>query len=67
VYAKARNSFVVVNDHYVVVDNSPQVTHGGAATLYNSPYRVALFQKDIESPGYLSIYFPQPDQPGFRL
>ncbi|MBK8922453.1 MAG: HAMP domain-containing histidine kinase [Saprospirales bacterium] len=58
VYAKARNSFVVVNDHYVVVDNSPQVTHGGAATLYNSPYRVALFQKDIESPGYLSIYFP---------
>ncbi|MBK8969618.1 MAG: HAMP domain-containing sensor histidine kinase [Saprospiraceae bacterium] len=58
VYAKARNSFVVVNDHYVVVDNSPQVTQGGASTLYNSPYRVALFQKDIESPGYLSIYFP---------
>ena len=26
--------------------------------MYNSPYRVALFQKDIESPGYLSIYFP---------
>ncbi|MBL7775725.1 MAG: HAMP domain-containing histidine kinase, partial [Saprospiraceae bacterium] len=58
VYAKARNSFVVVNDHYVVVDNSPQVTQGGAATLYNSSYRVALFQKDVESPGYLSIYFP---------
>ena len=58
VYSKSRNSFVVVNDHYVVVDNSPQVTHGGAATLFNSPYRVALFQKDIESPGYLSIYFP---------
>jgi two-component system phosphate regulon sensor histidine kinase PhoR len=58
VYAKARNSFVVVNDHYVVVDNSPQVTQGSAATLYNSSYRVALFQKDIESPGYLYIYFP---------
>ncbi|MCC6459719.1 MAG: HAMP domain-containing histidine kinase [Saprospiraceae bacterium] len=58
VYSKSRNSFVVVNDHYVVVDNSPQVTHGGASTLFNSPYRVALFQKDIESPGYLSIYFP---------
>ncbi|TNE68465.1 MAG: HAMP domain-containing histidine kinase [Bacteroidetes bacterium] len=58
VYAKARNSYVIVNDHYVVVDNSPQVTQGGASTLYNSPYRVALFQKDIESPGYLSIYFP---------
>lgn len=58
VYAKARNSYVVVNDHYVVVDNSPQVTHGGASTLYNSKYRVSLFQKDIESPGNLSIYFP---------
>ncbi len=58
VYSKARSSFVVMNDHYVVVDNSPQITHGGAATLYNSPYRVALFQQDIESPGYLSIYFP---------
>ena len=58
VYAKARSSFVVVNDHYVVVDNSPQVTHGGASSLFNSKYRVALFQKDIESPGYLSIYFP---------
>ncbi len=58
VFAKARNSFVVVNDHFVVVDNSLQMPHGGASTLYNSPYRVALFQKDIESPGYLAIYFP---------
>ena len=58
VYSKARNSFVVVNDHYVVVDNSPQITQGGASSLYNSQYRVALFQKDIESPGYLAIYFP---------
>jgi two-component system phosphate regulon sensor histidine kinase PhoR len=57
VYSKARNSFVLVNDHYVVVDDSPQITQGGAS-LYNSPYRVALFQKDIESPGYLAIYFP---------
>lgn len=58
VYAKARNSYVVVNDHYVVVDNSPQVTHGGVLTLFNSKYRVSLFQGDVESPGYLSIYFP---------
>lgn len=58
VFSKIKNSFVVVNDHYVVVDNGPQITHGGAATLYNSPYRVALFQQDIESPGYLSLYFP---------
>jgi len=58
VYAKARSSFVIVNDYYVVIDNSPQVTYGGAVNLYNSPYRVALFQQDVESPGYLALYFP---------
>ncbi|MEZ4918586.1 MAG: HAMP domain-containing sensor histidine kinase [Saprospiraceae bacterium] len=58
VYSKARNSFVVTNDHYVVLDNSTQMVQGGASNLFNSPYRVALFQQDIESPGYLSLYFP---------
>lgn len=58
VYSKARNSYVIVNDHFVVEDSGPQITHGGAPTLYNSPYRVALFTQDIESPGYLSLYFP---------
>lgn len=58
VYSKARSSYVIVNDHFVVEDSGPQITHGGAPTLYNSPYRVALFTQDIESPGYLSLYFP---------
>ncbi|MFN7326816.1 MAG: sensor histidine kinase [Chitinophagales bacterium] len=58
VYSKARNSFVIVNGYFVVEDYSPQVTQGSAYTLYNSRYRVALFQQDIESPGYLSLYFP---------
>ena len=58
VYAKTSSSFVIANGHYVVTDNSPQITHGGASTLYNSSYRVTLFQQDLESPGYLAIYFP---------
>ncbi len=58
VYSTARNSYVIVNDHYVVEDNGPQVANGGAPTLFNSPYKVALFTQDIESPGYLSLYFP---------
>ncbi|MEI6407947.1 MAG: HAMP domain-containing sensor histidine kinase [Bacteroidota bacterium] len=58
VFSKDKNSFVVVNDHYVVVDDGPQITHGGASSLYNSPYRVSVFQQDIESPGYLALYFP---------
>lgn len=58
VYSKARNSYVIVNDHFVVEDSGPQITQGGAPTLYNSPYKVALFTQDVESPGYLSLYFP---------
>lgn len=58
IYSKTRNSFVIVNGYFVVEDNSPQVTQGNAASLFNSKYRVALFQQDIESPGYLSLYFP---------
>jgi two-component system, OmpR family, phosphate regulon sensor histidine kinase PhoR len=58
VFSKTRNSFVILNGYFVVEDNSLQVTQGSAATLYNSPYQVSLFQQDIESPGYLSLYFP---------
>ena len=58
IYSKERNSYVIVNDHFVVEDSGPQISHGGAPTLFNSPYKVALFTQDIESPGYLSLYFP---------
>jgi len=58
VYSKARGSYVIVNDHFVVEDNGPQIAQGGAPTLFNSPYKVALFTQDIESPGDLSLYFP---------
>lgn len=58
VYSKERNSYVIVNDHFVVEDSGPQISHGGAPTLFNSPYKIALFPQSIESPGYLSLYFP---------
>ncbi len=58
VYSKARSSFVIVNNHFVVTDNSPEMAHGGASNLYTSNYKVALFRQDIESPGFLIVYFP---------
>ena len=51
VYSKARGSYIIVNDHFVVEDRGPQMAQGGVPTLFNSPYRVALFTQDIESPG----------------
>lgn len=59
VYSKVKGSYIILNGHYVVTDNSPQIIHGKESSLFNSPYRVSLFPDDIdESPGYLSIYFP---------
>ncbi|MFN0035230.1 MAG: sensor histidine kinase [Saprospiraceae bacterium] len=58
VYSKARSSYVIVNDHFVVEDSGPQIAQGGAPTLFNSPYKVALFTQDIDSPGDLYLYFP---------
>ncbi len=58
VYSKDRGSYVIVNDHFVVEDSGPQIAQGGAPTLFNSPYKVALFTQDLESPGDLSLYFP---------
>ncbi len=58
VYSKSRSSYVIVNDHFVVEDMGPQISQGGVPTLFNSPYKVPLFTQDLESPGYLSLYFP---------
>jgi Signal transduction histidine kinase len=58
VYSKSRSSYVIVNDHFVVEDSRPQMAQGGVPTLFSSPYKVALFTQDIESPGDLSLYFP---------
>jgi two-component system phosphate regulon sensor histidine kinase PhoR len=58
VYSKSRRSYVIVNDHFVVEDSRPQLAQGGVPTLFSSPYKVALFTQDIESPGDLSLYFP---------
>jgi two-component system, OmpR family, phosphate regulon sensor histidine kinase PhoR len=58
VYSKARNNFVLVNRNYIVFDNATDMEQTGAANLFYSPYKVALFKQDIESPGFLTVYFP---------
>ena len=58
VYSHKEKSFVIIDGHYVVRDNSPQAFTSGPITLYNSEYSVDLYPDDIESPGLLMIYFP---------
>lgn len=60
VYSKRKRSYVIANNHFVVEDNSSQVTIDGYKNIYTSPYRVNLFGKNENghSPGLLMVYFP---------
>ena len=59
IYSKRKESFVMKNGHYYVEDNQPQVTKEGYKNLYNSKYRVNLFQgQGGASPGLLVVFFP---------
>jgi two-component system, OmpR family, phosphate regulon sensor histidine kinase PhoR len=58
VFSKEKNAFVMLNDHFVVIDQSAVITQAGLNNIYSSRYRVPLFTQDIESPGALMIHFP---------
>ena len=58
VFSQRRQSFVIVDGHYVVEDTSPKEFLPGYKNLYNSEYYVNLFPKESPSPGFLAIYFP---------
>jgi len=58
ILSKKRKSFVIINDHYAVEDNQPNVVLPGYDNIFNSNYRVSLFTNDMPSPGYLMIHFP---------
>lgn len=58
VFSRAKNSFVIIDDHYVVEDATPKEFLPGYENLYNSKYYVTLFPKEQPNPGFLMIHFP---------
>lgn len=59
VYSKQSNSFVIVDDHYVVEEANPQEIAPGYQNIYNSNFQVHLFPEDMpSSPGLLMVHFP---------
>lgn len=56
VLSKATNSFVLVNDHYII-DNSGS-NNAEYKHIRDSGYGVTLFSKDEIPPGMLMIFFP---------
>ena len=59
VFSRERNSFVIADGHYVVVDDQPKEILPGFRTIFNSRYKVDLFPEDAAAPGMLMIHFPQ--------
>jgi len=58
VYSRAKQSFVIFNDHFVVEERSPREILPGYRNIFNSRYRVHLFPEEMPSPGLLMIHFP---------
>lgn len=58
VLSRKKKSFVIINGHYAVEENQPNIVLAGHKTLFNPRYRVALFPDEMPSPGWLMIQFP---------
>lgn len=58
IYDREVKSFVILNGHYTVPDQSPLVILAGHKNIYNSDYRVDLFPNEVDTPGVLMIHFP---------
>ena len=58
VFSNQKNSFIIVEDHYVVEHQSRHAAQFGHKDLADSKYKVDLFGRDAASPGLLMIYFP---------
>jgi len=61
VYANESNAFTILNGNYVAeIGNSSQASSSPVkSSLYDSEYQVSLFNSEIDTPGYLKIFFPK--------
>jgi two-component system phosphate regulon sensor histidine kinase PhoR len=67
VYSNKTKSFVILDDNFVVVEESTQYTNTPInKSLYNSPFKIALFETDEDVPGMLYINFPHRNSILFR-
>jgi two-component system phosphate regulon sensor histidine kinase PhoR len=61
IFDNRKKSFVIADGHYTMEDNRSKPTLEGFNNLNNSEYKVSLFQRDVEVPGLLMVYFPNKD------
>ncbi len=59
VYSDQKQSFIILNGHYVVEDSQPKETLPGYRTIFTSEYQVTLFDQRSTAPGRLLLHFPE--------
>lgn len=58
VFSTESNSFVIVDDHFVVEEPNPREVLPSYKNIYTSKFQVELFPQDMPSPGLLMVHFP---------
>jgi len=58
VYSTEKETFVIVDDHFVVEDSHPKQTIPGFGNILTTPYEVSLFDDNLSTPGKLKLHFP---------
>lgn len=64
IFSNKQNDFYIINGNYVVGVGSDSQSSSGESnrSLYDSDYKIPLFEDDNNIPGYLNLYFPQKGQ-----
>jgi len=61
VYSEESKSFTILNGNYVpeIGESSQSSNSGINVSLFDSEYKVSLFNNELETPGYLKLFFPR--------
>ncbi len=61
IFSNESQSFTILNGHYVAeIGESSQASNSGInRSLYESEYKVSLFNNEVETPGFLKLFFPR--------
>ena len=63
IFSNSQNNFLIINGNFAVSVGDSQVSNiESNRSLYESDYKIPLFEEGENIPGYLKLYFPQKGQ-----
>lgn len=63
IFSNRQNNFLIINGNYAVSLGDSQVSNKESnRSLYDSDYKIPLFEEGDNVPGYLNLYFPEKGQ-----